>query len=127
MVSPPAIATRLKIGRFATMAVAPKSPDTSDLPKVVRARHPKDIARERARRAVLAMPPPSVVREAAIPPPASGTAATAKEIAEALRFAGDAKRPANCMMAQIAAERIILHLEKKGLTLVARDKKPPKR
>ena len=108
------------------MAVSPKSPDTLDLPKIVRARHPKDIARERARRAVLAMPPASVVREAAIPPPASGTAATVKEIAEALRFAGDEKRPATCMMAQIAAERIILHLEKKGFVLVATDKKAKK-
>jgi hypothetical protein len=109
------------------MAVAPKSPDTSHVPRVVRARHPQDIARERARRAVLAMPPPSVVREASIPPPASRTAATAKEIAEALRFAGDANRPHDCMMAQIAAERIILHLEKKGFALVATDRKLPKR
>jgi hypothetical protein len=93
----------------------------------VRARHPKDIARDRARRAVLVMPPPQVVREAGIRPLFRGTAATASEIAEALRFAGDANRPHDCMMAQIAAERIILHLEKKGLTLVARDKKPPKR
>jgi hypothetical protein len=109
------------------MAIAPKSPDTSYLPKVVRARHPKDIARERARRAVLAMPPPPAVREAGTRPPVGGTATTAAEIAEALRFAGDANRPHDCMMAQIAAERIILHLEKKGFVLVATDKKARKR
>jgi len=98
----------------------------ADIPKratVVRARHPKGIARERARRAVLAMPPPPVVRQAGIRPAVNGTAATASEIAEALRFAGDATRPHDCMMAQIAAERIILRLEKKGSALVATDKK----
>jgi hypothetical protein len=95
-------------------------------PTVVQARDPKVIAKEKARAALLKVDAPMAVvnREIAV---TAARSATAAEIAEALRFAADAKRPATCMMAQIAAERIILHLEKKGFALVATDKKARKR
>jgi hypothetical protein len=93
-------------------------------PMVVHARDPKVIAKEKARAAVLKISTPAVVVNRGT---TSNAAATAEEIAEALRFAGDANRPATCMMAQIAAERIILHLEEKGFALVAMDPKAARR
>jgi hypothetical protein len=94
------------------------------LPAVVKARDPKVIAREKAMSARLAITQPPVLRDQ---PATSGSmAATAAEIAEVLRFAGDATRPRDCLMARIAAERIIMHLETRGFVLVARDPKAPR-
>jgi hypothetical protein len=50
-------------------------------------------------------------------------AARPAEIADALRFAGNGKLPHNDMMARIAAERIITHLESRGFVLMAKASK----
>jgi len=90
-----------------------RRPAQQNIPAVVHARDPKVIAKEKAAKR-LAMPQPRALRGATqVEEPA-----TAREIAEVLRFAGDPTRPHDNMMARIAAERLILHLESRGFVLM---------